>query len=297
MVATPVYHRRGPDPASAPPRRGAGRIRLSCEEEYALAAHAAAGDRGARDRLVQANLGLVVTIARRFLGRGLDLDDLIGEGNLGLIRAAQRFDPGFGTRFSTYACCWISQAIREALIHTASAIRVPEQMVGLLKKWRRAEWVLGRDLGREPSFDEVASYLGLREERRTHVARALEAGRLRPGGRSDDGAVAGLLAEVADGRPVDERLDAEEERAVAWRLIERLKSRERAVLMLRFGLEGEPLTLEQIGRRLGVTRERVRQLEAQALRTLARCQTERTPEPRHIRSHRESLASSGPVRA
>ena len=113
MVATPVCHRHVPDPASAPPRCGAVRPRLSCEEEYELAARAAAGDRGARDRLVQANLGLVVTIARRFLGRGLDLEDLIGEGNLGLIRAAQRFDPGFGTRFSTYAGCWIGQAIRE----------------------------------------------------------------------------------------------------------------------------------------------------------------------------------------
>jgi RNA polymerase primary sigma factor len=269
MVAAPVFDRDGPEPVAAPTRRRGGPGRLSGEEEHALALRAVAGDRGARDRLVQANLGLVVTIARRFLGRGMDLDDLVGEGNIGLVRAVDGFDPGFGTRFSTYASYWISQAIREALILTASAIRLPEEMVSLLKRWRQAEWALGGELGRKPSFDEVASSLGLREARRTHVAQALEAGRLRPGGSSEDGTVAGLLAEVADRRPVDERLEAEEERAVAWQLMERLKARERAVLMFRFGLEGEPLTLEQIGRRLGVTRERVRQLEAQALRALA----------------------------
>lgn len=269
MVATPVSDRHGSEPAAAPAQRGAGRGRLSGDEEHALALRAVAGDRGARDRLVQANLGLVVTIARRFLGRGMDLDDLVGEGNIGLVRAADGFDPGFGTRFSTYAGYWISQAIREALILSASAIRLPEAMVSLLKKWRHAEWALGAELGRKPSFDEVASSLGLGAARRTHVARALEAGRLRPGGCSEDGTVAGLLAEVVDRRSGDERLEAEEERAVAWRLMERLKARERTVLMFRFGMEGEPLTLEQIGRRLGVTRERVRQLEARALRALA----------------------------
>jgi RNA polymerase primary sigma factor len=297
MVATSVHDRCRSDPAPALVRRRCGRAGLSREEEGELAIRAAAGDRGARDRLVQANLGLVVTIARRFLGRGLDLDDLVGEGNIGLIRAAAEFDPSFGARFSTYAGCWISQAIREALIQTASTIRVPEGMVGLLKKWRRAEWALGRELGREPSFDEVASELGLREPRRTHVARALEAGRLRPGGRSEDGAVAGLLAELTDGHPVHERLEAEEERAVAWRLMGRLEARERHILMLRFGLDGEAQTLEQIGRRLGVTRERVRQLEAHALRKLGRCHTNPTPDSRCARNVRDRVRESCSARA
>lgn len=270
MVATLVRDRRRPGASPSPSRARRGRVCLSREEESALAARAAAGDHEVRNELVRANLGLVVTIARRFLGRGLDLDDLVGEGNLGLIRAAEQFDPRFGTRFSTYAGCWISQAIRAALIETASTIRLPEGMVELLKKWRRAEWVLGRELGRGPSFDEVASYLGLNEVRKTHVAQALEAARLRPGGPSPNGQATGLLAEVTDRRPIHETLEVEEEWAVARRLMGRLEAREQHILTLRFGLEGEAETLEQIGQRLGVTRERVRQLEAHALRKLGR---------------------------
>lgn len=269
MVATPMNDRRGVDvgaAAGASPGRP-GRRGLSREEESELARRAAAGDRDARDRLVEANLGLVVTIARRFLGRGLDLEDLIGEGNLGLIRASAGFNPALGTRFSTHAGYWITLAIREALCQTGSAIRLPERMLGLLRRWRRAEWVLGRDLGRKPSFDEVASTLGLNEARRTHVARALEAGRLHASGLCGDGSIDEAVAS-ADGHPVQERLEVEEERAIAWRLMGRLEPRERSIVMLRFGLEGDALTLEQIGRRLGVTRERVRQLEASALRKL-----------------------------
>lgn len=269
MIANPLNNRSGRDPASSPSRGRPRRIGLSREEENELAARAAAGDREARDRLVEANLGLVVMVARRFLGRGLDLDDLIGEGNIGLIRAAARFDPGMGTRFSTHAGYWIGLAIREALCEKGSAIRLPEGMLVLLKRWRRAEWALGRDLGRKPSFDEVATNLGLKPARRTHVARALEAGRLfRVGPRDDDPTAEALAA--PDGPAVHERLEFEEECALARRLMGRLDPRERTVVMLRFGLEGEAQTLEQIGRRLGVTRERVRQLEAGALRKLSR---------------------------
>ncbi len=216
-----------------------------------------------------ANLGLVALIARRFLGRGMDLDDLVGEGNLGLIRAAEEFDPRFGTRFSTYAVCWIRQAIRHALMNTASTIRLPERMVSLLMKWRRAEWVLRRELGRPPNFDDIASHLGLGEAKRSLVARALEAGRLRPGSLPDDQTGGGLAGGVADRHgPADNGVEVQDERAAAWRLMRRLTDRERTVVTLRFGLEGEPLTLEEIGRRLGVTRERIRQLESHALRKL-----------------------------
>ncbi len=271
MVATTLKRHRGADAAFLPPRGRTRRPVLSREEEGELARRSAAGDREARDRLVEANLGLVVTIARRFLGRGLDLEDLVGEGTIGLIRASARFDPGLGTRFGTYAGHWVHQAIREALCQTGSAIRLPEGMVGLLKRWREAEWALGRDLGRQPSFDEVAAALGLTESRRAHVERALRAGRVRATGPSEEGQSIDEMVPSTDGTPVQERLESEEERAMAWRLIAGLEPRERTIVTLRFGLEEEsPQTLEQIGRRLGLTRERVRQLEADALRKLGR---------------------------
>ncbi len=280
MIATLNCDLRRSDPGPATGRCGTKPDWLTRDEEYALAARIATGDRGARNRLVQANLGLVVAIARRFLDRGLDLDDLVGEGNLGLIRAAEEFDPRFGVRFSTYAVCWIKQAIRHALMHTAATIRVPERMVSLLMKCRRAEWALGRDLGRAPTFDEVASYLGLSDAKKSLLARAIEAGRLRPGSCGDD-RTGGLSRRVTDRHgPADEGVEAEEELAIAWRLMGELKDRERAIVTLRFGLEGESLTLEEIGRRLGVTRERVRQLESQALRQLGVGRRDPAPDSR-----------------
>src|SRR5260221_636229 len=136
---------------------------LSAIEERQLAEAIAQGDRDARARMIKSNLRLVVKIARDYLGRGMVLDDLIGEGNLGLIRAAEEFDPRFGTRFSTYASYWIKQAIRHALINTSATIRLPAHMVGLLTKWRRAERALTPEFGYPPTFDEVASFLHLSE--------------------------------------------------------------------------------------------------------------------------------------
>src|SRR5207253_3748621 len=130
-------------------------------EECELAGAIAGGDLDARARMIRCNLRLVVKIARDFAGRGIVLDDLIGEGNLGLIRAAEEFDPRFGTRFSTYASYWIKQSIRQALINTTATIRLPAHMIGLLTRWRRAERALGREAGRAPTFDEVASHLHL----------------------------------------------------------------------------------------------------------------------------------------
>jgi RNA polymerase primary sigma factor len=134
---------------------------LSASEERSLAEAIASGDRDARARMIQANLRLVVKIAREYVGRGLVLDDLIGEGNLGLIRATEEFDPRFGTRFSTYASYWIKQAIRHALINTTATIRLPAHMVGLLTKWRRAERALTREFGCAPTNEQVAVSLGL----------------------------------------------------------------------------------------------------------------------------------------
>src|SRR5258707_8440267 len=139
---------------------------LSAAEERDLADAIARGDRDARGRMIRANLRLVVKIARDYVGRGMVLDDLIGEGNVGLIRAAEEYDPRFGTRFSTYASYWIKQAIRHALTNTTATIRLPAHMVTLLSKWRKAERALYRELGQTPTFDQIAITLGLSDAQR-----------------------------------------------------------------------------------------------------------------------------------
>ncbi len=151
---------------------------LTAAEETALAAAIARGDASARTRMIQSNLRLVVRIARDYVGRGLSLDDLIGEGNLGLIRAAEEFDPAFGTRFSTYASYWIKQAIRHALTNTTATIRLPSHMVNLLAKWRRAERSLARELGQAPTEEQIAVQLGLTDAQLELVRKAKLAGRL-----------------------------------------------------------------------------------------------------------------------
>jgi RNA polymerase primary sigma factor len=245
---------------------------LSAVEERELAEGIARGDAEARRRMIQANLRLVVKIAKDYLGRGMLLEDLIGEGNLGLIRAAEDYDPEFGTRFSTYASYWIKQAIRHALINTNSTIRLPAHMFGILNRWRRTERALFRDLGRSPSFDEVADSLGLTEIQRELVAKARCASQLRLESclGDDDGAWSPDSAEDYSETP-QAALELQEEHAEIMRRMDRLDERERQVLALRFGLMGEiPLTLKEIGRRLGVTREWVRKIELRAVSRLER---------------------------
>jgi len=220
--------------------------------------------------MIQANLRLVVKIAREYMRRGLALEDLIGEGNVGLIRATKEFDQRFGTRFCTYASYWIKESIRHALINTTSTIRLPAHMVGILTKWRRAERTLCRERGCTPSFAEVASFLGLSEAQKSLVAKAHQARQLKL-----ENSVA---AETGRWSPVDSSgryespgasLEADDERRILLNRLERLDSRERTILALRHGLEGEsPLTLWEIGRRLGITREWVRKIELRALRKL-----------------------------
>ena len=221
--------------------------------------------------MIEANLRLVVKIARDYIGRGIALDDLIGEGNLGLIRAAEEFDPRFGTRFSTYASYWIKQAIRHALINTTATIRLPAHMVGLLTRWRRAERSLGRELGRAPTFEEIATSLGLSEAQKTLVARAHQARQLKL-----ESGMAGEANRWSPEESVDRPRGARMRR---WRprttarsccsRLDRLDERERTILSLRYGLEGDlPMTLKEIGRQLGVTREWVRKIELRAVRKL-----------------------------
>ena len=243
---------------------------LTAAEERELAAAIANGDEQARDRMIQANLRLVVKIAREYLGRGLALDDLVGEGNLGLIRATSEFDPKFGTRFSTYASYWIKQSIRHALINTTATIRLPAHMVGLLTKWRRAERALTREFGYPPTSDQIAVALGLTDSQKQLVDKARRARQLRlESGGGDEGGSWSPDESAGDREAPDAGLEADDERQNLFRRMQRLDARERAILALRFGLGGEtPLTLKEVGKRLGVTREWVRKIEIRAVRKL-----------------------------
>ncbi len=241
---------------------------LTATEEVDLAESIREGEKDALDQLIRANLRLVIRIARDFEGRGLPLEDLVGEGNLGLIRAAKEYDPRFGTRFSTYASHWIKQSIRHALITTAATIRLPAHMVGLLTKWRRAERDFLREFGHPPTREQLAVILELSPSKQQMVDQALLAGRLLPGGTSDDGE--SVLEEATDERDApDSILEAVDEHAELMRRLKRLDDRERTILTLRFGLGGkEPMTLKEVGRRLGVTREWVRKIEVRAVKKL-----------------------------
>jgi RNA polymerase primary sigma factor len=239
--------------------------RLSAEQERSLGEAVARGDSEARDQLVRSNLGLVFTIARDYLGRGLDLDDLVGEGNLGLIRAAKDFDPGFGVRFSTYAGHWIKEAIRHALNSTTATIRLPAHMVKLLSKWRQAERALTRELAQTPTFEQIAVALGLSESQRVMIERAMKAGRLTHEGDDDEAWSADEAGDHREGpNAAIERTD-EAEDLREW-MAGRLDAREREIIALRFGLGGgDPLTYREVGRRVGFTREWVRKIEGHAI--------------------------------
>jgi RNA polymerase primary sigma factor len=244
---------------------------LSAADEKELAGRIAQGDAMARDRMVRANLRLVVNIARGYSGKGLGLQDLIEEGNLGLLRAVEGFDPSMGTRFSTYASYWIKQSIKRALINSSKTIRIPAYMVELLSKWRRATARLSEELGRTPTNEEVARVLGLPKKKLPIIRKAIRINNSTP--QSDQSDSGWSLGEMV----MDERLKSPDEAMLdhdilrhAMELLGDLEEREANVLRLRFGLGGnEPKTLKEIGAELGLTRERVRQIETEALRRLA----------------------------
>ncbi len=240
---------------------------LSATEECRLARAIKAGDPDARAQMIRANLRLVVKIARDYAGRGLSLDDLIGEGNLGLIRATEDFDPRYGTRFSTYASYWIKQAIRHALTNTTATIRLPAHMVTLLSKWRKAERALTREFDQPPTFDQIAVTLGLSDAQRILVERARRASQLRLETGDDESWSADEAGDHHEGP--DAALEADDDRRELLQRLDRLDDRERTILSLRFGLGGaEPMTLKEVGRRLGVTREWVRKIEVRAVKKL-----------------------------
>jgi RNA polymerase primary sigma factor len=240
---------------------------LTAEEERQLAYRIEDGDPEAREHLVRANLRLVVNIARGYTGKGLDLPDLIAEGNLGLLRAAEGFDASMQTRFSTYAVYWIRQSIRRALINTSRPIRLPAYMNQLLTEWRRASAALHEELGRAPTDEEIARRLKLTPRKLRLVKKAIRIHNAIPEGESgDDGVPLDELVADNRGPAPDARLAKNDELGQVLRLVSELEPREAAVLRLRFGLDGqEPKTLQEIGECLGLTRERVRQIERLAL--------------------------------
>jgi len=241
---------------------------LKAEEEADLARQIKQGDKKARERFIRANLRLVVSIAKVYVNKGLSFLDLIEEGNLGLLKAVERFDPARKCRFSTYATWWIKQAIRRSILNTAKTVRLPAYMVEMIAKLKSASFNLSQKLGREPAMSELADVLHVPPESVEILRRALAASAsLRPISLDVIWSSGEFALEQEEAPATLTSVDTER----LQNLLKAINQREAEILRLRYGLQdNKPMTLKEIGERLGITRERVRQIEKEAIRKLQR---------------------------
>jgi RNA polymerase primary sigma factor len=243
---------------------------LTFEEEQQMALHIKAGDERTRQAFIEANLKLVVSLARRYQGRGLPLEDLIQEGNLGLLRAVDKFDATRHLKFSTHAFWWIRQAMTRAIGEQGRSIRLPVYLQETLQRLKRVHSCLQQDLGREPTAEELAGQMGISPQKLAELIRASQelVSLDWPIGEEDDLDLGSVIEDRLTQAPA-EAASHLLLKAQLQDLLDRLSERERAVVCLRYGLvDGRSRTLEEVGKAFHVTRERIRQIEAKALRTL-----------------------------